>query len=93
MPEYIVLDPKRIPKECEGCSPCLKYGCKHVQMHTCTIREDIVRCKDCVHYKSEIRRKKEVHLCGSDMHDNSVDYMHVDPDGFCAWGERKETND
>lgn len=39
-------------------------------------REDIVRCRDCKHFKSDI--------CGR------VPYgIKAEPNGFCAWGERK----
>ena len=45
------------------------------------LREEIVRCRDCKHYT-----------------DDEVEYRHycnewcgqVKPDGFCAWGERRE---
>lgn len=46
-------------------------------------REEIVRCRDCkwmskdtVHYKACYR-----------LH--AIEFM-VEPDGFCAWGERRE---
>ena len=44
-------------------------------------REEIVRCRDC-------KRR------GYDEYDNSYCYqwdLPVTPDGFCAWGERKES--
>ena len=38
-------------------------------------REEIVRCRDC----------KRFHL-----NTNGLDCPKLDPDGFCAWGERPE---
>lgn len=40
-------------------------------------RENIVRCRDCKHFKSDICER--------------VPYgIKVESDGFCAWGERKD---
>ena len=44
----------------------------------------IVRCKDCKHYHAEINGCDEF---GDIWHD---EYANVEPDGYCAWGERKE---
>lgn len=44
------------------------------------LREEIVRCRDCVH-------------CMSYWQSDYCDYFsHVtnNPDGFCAWGERRQ---
>ena len=45
------------------------------------VREEIVRCRDCKH-------------CMAYWQSDYCDYFkHVtnDPDGFCAWGERRES--
>jgi hypothetical protein len=43
---------------------------------------EIVRCRDCKWYEqSEINNALS---CWCDCHEHNVD-----PDGFCAWGERK----
>lgn len=46
----------------------------------------IVRCKDCDYYDhwDACGRYREKHVC---MH---WDCLEIEPDGFCAWGERKE---
>lgn len=43
-------------------------------------REEIVRCRDCKHYTED--EMEYYHFCGSWCE-------QVEPDGFCAWGERK----
>ena len=46
-----------------------------------TVREEVVRCRDCK-------------FCMSYWNSDYCDYFsHVtnDPDGFCAWGERRES--
>ena len=47
-------------------------------------RERVVRCMDCKHYHAEINGCDEF---GDIWHD---EYANVEPDGFCAWGERRE---
>lgn len=52
------------------------------------LREEIVRCRDCMYYKEEVfewvsnlkRTKKTCDL---------FDGCYVKPDGYCAWGERR----
>ena len=44
-------------------------------------REEIVRCRDCKHYTDD--EMEYYHYCGSWCE-------QVTPDGFCAWGVRKE---
>jgi hypothetical protein len=46
-----------------------------------TVKENIVRCRDCKHYTDD--EMEYYHYCGSWCE-------QVDPDGFCAWGEKKE---
>jgi len=67
------------------------------------LREEIVRCRDCKHY----RIVDEVHYMDGDGWDDIPVYgctylalAHAridddmqepqDPDGFCAWGEKRE---
>lgn len=45
----------------------------------------IVRCKDCRWYREEWNRKLMRDTISCDWFDGA----HVEPDGFCAWGERK----
>ena len=42
---------------------------------------DLVRCRDCKHYTDD--EMEYYHYCGSWCE-------QVDPDGFCAWGERRD---
>ncbi len=45
------------------------------------LREEIVRCRDCkLHVKKGRRLYCELNAGG---------FPEVEPDGFCAWGERK----
>ena len=46
-------------------------------------REEVVRCRDCRYYKPNTYSHFTCELL----------MFHVDPDGFCAWGERKEVNE
>lgn len=48
--------------------------------------EEIVRCRDCDYYDhwEASGTYREKHVCGY------WDYLEINPDGFCAWGERKE---
>ncbi len=48
------------------------------------VREEIVRCRDCRHYHAEFNGCDDF---GDVWHD---EYANVEPDGFCAWGERKK---
>lgn len=45
------------------------------------VREEIVRCRDCKHYIED--EAEYYHYCGSWCE-------QVEPDGFCAWGERRD---
>lgn len=44
--------------------------------------ETVVRCRDCKHYVEH----QGYATCGY----FDSDYAEVDPDGFCAWGERRQ---
>lgn len=44
------------------------------------VRERIVRCRDCKYYEPNTYSHFTCELLT----------FHVDPDGFCAWGERRE---
>lgn len=56
-------------------------------------RKKIVRCKDCKYCELQTVSYSDKPLfvclaewCEGSEHDNPL----VEPDGFCAWGERKE---
>ena len=66
-------------------------GVKTVRMGT-ELHERIVRCRDCKHYEllTVSYLDKPLSVCTAEWcegaeHDNPL----VEPDGFCAWGERK----
>ena len=70
-------------------SGCDAFG-NPVSLPTLVKHEEIVRCRDCVHYYEA----EEYHPQGNydkrcckyfDTYDNEVK-----PYGFCAWGERRE---
>ena len=45
--------------------------------------ETVVRCRDCKHFNGWACEQSECSYCGELTH-------RVEPDGFCAWGERRE---
>lgn len=45
-------------------------------------KEEIVRCRDCLHLKG-----KDDMTCD---HPRCVGHFIAEPNGFCVWGERKE---
>lgn len=69
------------------------------QVSTCCVREKerIVRCRDCKHARImrplDWRTGKpstviEEWYCG--WHSNAEGASDIEPDGYCAWGERRE---
>lgn len=48
------------------------------------IREEFVRCKDCAFFREKDWR------CTSYQWHNYDESPEVEPDGFCAWGERRD---
>ena len=48
-------------------------------------REEITRCRDCKEYRESDE------TCHSWQWHNWDAAIEVEPDGFCAWGERKYT--
>ena len=59
---------------------------KPVELPMLVQREEIVRCRDCRYYREEWIRK----LMRSVIYCDWLDGVHIEPDGFCAWGERRE---
>ena len=54
------------------------------------VREQIVRCKDCKHYKEH---KWILITDVSDVCEFFSDGVKVEPNGFCKWGVRKEPDE
>ena len=51
------------------------------------VREEIVRCRDCAYIcNREYANGLEYHTCSY----FDSEHAEVEPDGFCAWGERRE---
>ena len=56
-----------------------------------TVREEVVRCRDCEHYR------EHEWVIATDVSD-VCHFWHgeptkVEPDGFCAWGVRREVDE
>lgn len=75
MSEYIV----EMYDECE--KYVLEYGCKPTYTQGFPLREEIVRCRDCVWFTNSSHYGAYCTNFGSPLGD--------DYDGFCAWGERE----
>lgn len=55
------------------------------------IREEIVRCRDCKHFTPKGTHKFENRKTNADYCKYVRGWMlQITPDGFCAWGERKD---
>ena len=54
------------------------------------VKEQIVRCKDCKHYKEH---KWILVTDVSDVCEFFSDGVKVEPNGFCKWGVRKEPSE
>lgn len=51
------------------------------------LHEKIVRCRDCKHWREiAMADGTKGHRCSGAMA-----FVECSPDGFCAWGERKES--
>lgn len=56
--------------------------------------EEIVRCRDCIN-ASETSASSDgnldcLHFSQWDYYDDEPGHWLVEPDGFCAWGERRD---
>lgn len=47
------------------------------------VRELIVRCRDCAHYRESING------CAEFGDESRGEFANVEPDGFCSWGMRR----
>ena len=58
----------------------------HIDGEITLARKEIVRCRDCDYYDhwDAYGPYREKHVCGH------WDYLEINPDGFCAWGERRQ---
>ena len=56
---------------------------KHASIDV-TVKEEIVRCRDCKHFNGWACAASSCSYCGEPQ--------RVEPDGFCAWGERSDAS-
>jgi len=64
------------------------YGTDGNQGHWLT-GEEIVRCRDCRYYDDEPDLTSDTPKCWRDPEHRGT-AIWTRPDGFCAWGERKD---
>ena len=85
MSEYIVRMPRDMPYELKA-----ELNAWYVNS------EPIVRCRDCKHFYEDRRNTSigwvDVFVCESKQWSTSslMPSHEVEPDGFCAWAERRE---
>ena len=64
-----------------------RIGIEDCRIYGCQLTGEIVRCRDCRHYS------KYEWIIATDVSDVchfwNGEPTKVEPDGFCAWGERK----
>lgn len=65
----------------EKSSQFVKLSIAEVECHGARLGEHIVRCRDC---KMLVKRGRRFYC---DL--NAGGFPEVEPDGFCAWGERR----
>ena len=53
-------------------------------------REEIVRCSDCEHYEQRAEVRKQTFTVSSEPWCNKL-VKCVEPNRFCAWGEKRES--
>lgn len=52
--------------------------------------EEVVRCRDCRHLSHFRLLTQELYSCTRNADGNDDGSFLVEPDGFCAWGQRRE---
>lgn len=59
---------------------------EHLSIHefVLSFKEEIVRCRDCVYFDKY--ENDEISVCYRFDNEQPI----VEPDGFCAWGERRQ---
>lgn len=72
--EYVVENPITIEGETES-GKAIRYPT--------AIREEVVRCRDCAHWRKPTKHERS--KCTGAMA-----FVEPTPDGFCAWGKRRE---
>lgn len=62
---------------------------KPVELPTLVQREEIVRCRDCRHFHPMEGTALSCRL-PHPQYGHLVQWQFAEPDGFCAWAERKD---
>ena len=58
------------------------------------VREEIVRCRDCKHFTQKGTHKFDNGKTNADYCKFIRGWMlQITPDGFCAWGERRDADE
>lgn len=91
MSEYIFRDAPGFGCDMDGLmddgrTPIREYFASNNIDHYGTVHEEIVRCRDCEHYEQET-------VIDGETVGSWCDWMCMSrpqPDGFCAWGVRRE---
>jgi len=79
MSEYIV----KLPMSGAADEFIAKHGVDDCRLYGYKLTGEIIRCRDCKHYITKFRDEYDDTVwCG--LHAG-----YVEPDGFCAWGERR----
>lgn len=60
-----------------------------IEQNGAKLHERIVRCKDCKHYGCEWVSKEVTPYFKACYRLHAIEFM-VEPDGYCAWGERRQ---
>lgn len=76
MSEYII----ELPDSGAADEFVAKMGVDDCRIYGYRLNGEIVRCRDCVYYEPNTYSHFTCELLT----------FHVEPDGFCAWGERRE---
>ena len=58
-------------------------------------REEVVRCRDCEHARHYhpfyMGKRSPIEEWYCQWHSNAEGASDIEPDGFCAWGKRRES--
>lgn len=80
MSEYIIELPNG-----GAADECIRLRGYEKSLYGYELREEIVRCRDCKHYKPY---RTHSHGIMDRCYDENGNTHRRDADGFCAWGER-----
>lgn len=79
MPEYIIEE--------EVIDNALTYGSHFLKGKK---THELVRCRDCKHYYEHSEEDMVYCINRSIFSGAKAKYAETEPDGYCAWGERRE---